>query len=234
MTLKEKVDRYQISEDTARLVRDTKILLVASIVGGGKNTVVNEMIKTGDYHMIISHTTRQPRENHGVLEQNGVDYFFVSLEEAEKLLDQKAFVEAKYVHGNIYATSVNELEVAKRENKIAATDIDIHGVREYLDIKPDVHAVFLLPPSVETWLSRLKRRYGDLEEHKEEINKRFRTAYDEIRHIQEDKRFVLVINDDLDTTVERIKGVVDGTIQRTSDYADTVTEHLLDFLKTRI
>ena len=223
-----------MSPETAELVRKTNLLLIAGIVGGGKNTVINELLKGSEYHEIVSHTTRLPRSNHGVTEMDGVDYHFITLTEAEELIKDKAFVEAKYVHGNVYGTSAAELKAAHKEDKIAVTDIDIKGVVEYLDIKPDTHAVFLLPPSVETWLARLERRYGSLEEHGEEIEKRLRTAKQEIEFIQQDERFILVVNDDLETTVERIEQIVAGQRDHTSDFALTIAEHLLEYIAHRL
>lgn len=230
MDLEKSIKEYQMSGKTAEHVKGTRLLLIAGIVGGGKNTVINELLKSSEYHLIISHTTRLPRINHGIMEQDGVDYHFVTLDEAEDLVKKKAFVEAKYVHGNVYGTSAAELQAARDNNKIAVTDIDIKGVVEYLDIKPDTHAIFLLPPSVETWLARLERRYGNLEEHQEEISKRFQTAFDEITHIKQDERFILVVNDDLETTVERIEQIVAGERDHTSEFALTITEHLLEYI----
>ena len=223
-----------MSADVAELVRSTKLLLIAGVVGGGKNTVINELLHQRSYHLIVSHTTRQPRSNHGIPEKDGVDYHFVTLDQVGQMLDEGSFVEAKYVHGNVYGTSAAELAYANDKNQVAVTDIDIHGVMEYLDVKPDTHAIFLLPPSVETWLKRLEKRYGDIEAHREEINKRLKTAYAEIKHIQEDKRFIIIINDDLATTVERIEGVLNGEKHETSEYADAVTEHLLSYLETHL
>lgn len=225
---------YRLSDQARQLVRTTDLLLIAGVVGGGKNTVINELIKNAQYHLIISHTTRAPRENHGELERDGVNYHFVSLEEMTQLIQIKAFIEVKDVHGNIYGTSASELELARREGKIAVTDIDIMGVVDYLDIKPQTHAIFLIPPSVESWLHRLERRYGDLELHRAEIDKRFTTAAGEIGHIMNDRRFILVVNDDLPTTVERISQIVRGEREQTSEYAYSVAEHLLEYIRQRL
>ncbi len=234
MTLETDIANYEMSAEAKSLLHDTKLLLIAGVVGGGKNTVINEIVKSENYHLIVSHTTRSPRVNHGIREQEGVDYHFIDIESARRMIHDKAFIEAKYVHGNVYGTSVAELQLAHDNQKIAATDVDVQGLVEYLDVKPDTHAIFLLPPSVETWMTRLERRYGNLSDHQDEIAKRFQTAYDEIKHIQSDERFVLVINDDLATTVERVEGVLDGSVSRTSGYAEAVTEHLLEFLATKI
>lgn len=234
MILEKQIEQYRMTDAAMELVQQTRLLLIASVVGGGKNTIVNELLKSGDFHHIISQTTRQPRINHGVMEQTGHDYNFISLEEAQQLIATQAFIEAKYVHGNVYGTTVSEIQSAHDEKKIAVTDLDIKGVVEYLDVKPDTHAVFLLPPSVDTWIKRLENRYGNLDDHQDEITKRFRTAYEEIKHIQDDERFVLIINDDLPTTVERVRRVLDGSVDHSSEYAMVVTEHLLDFLQAKI
>lgn len=231
MDLERVITSYHMSDETKELVQSTQLLLIAGIMGGGKNTVINELMKTGGYRMIVSHTTRSQRENHGVMEQDGVDYHFVSIETMQRLIEQQAFVEVKYVHGNVYGTSAAELRLAHENNRSAVTDIDIQGVVEYLDIKPDTHAIFLLPPSVETWFHRLGRRYGDLDQHKDEVHKRLQTASDEITFIMNDKRFILVINDDLDTTVARIRKIISGERDQTSDYAYSVAEHLLEYIK---
>lgn len=231
MELAKIIQAYKPSTEILDLVRATKLLLIAGVVGGGKNTVINELLKNDTYHPIVSHTTRQPRQNHGVMEKDSVDYHFVSLDEVYELLEDHAFVEAKYVHGNVYGTSAAELQAANKQEKIAVTDIDIQGVIEYLGMKPDTHAIFLIPPSIETWLSRLERRYGDLNTHREEIRKRFRTAYDEITHVMQDQRFILVVNDDLDTTVARISKIVNGESEQTSDYAYSVAAHLLEYIE---
>lgn len=234
MNLERHIENYRMSPETAELVKDTKLLLIAGVVGGGKNTVINELLKGSEYHEIISHTTRPPRNNHGEMERDGIDYHFITPSEAAELIADSAFVEVKYVHGNVYGTSAAELAVAHDNDRTAVTDIDIRGVVEYLDIKPDTHAIFLLPPSVETWLARLERRYGNLDDHREEIEKRLKTAHDEITFIQQDKRFILVVNDDLETTVERIEQIVAGERDHTSEFALTIAEHLLEYISHRL
>lgn len=234
MSLESTVQSYEMPHEAKQVIQQTRLLLIASISGGGKDTVVKELIKTGYYHRIVSHTTRAPRINHGISETDGHDYHFIDDQTALKMLQKHLFVEAKYAHGNLYGTSIEEVSKAHELDKIAVTDIEIQGVMEYLEVKPATHAVFLLPPSVDTWLSRLSNRYGNLEAHKAEVQKRFITAQKEIRHILSDKRFIVIINDDLATTVERVRGVVTGDIDHTSSFAGKVAEHLLDYLDSKV
>lgn len=234
MNLEQKISAYKPKPETVRLIKPTKLVLVSSVVAGGKNTVAHELVRRGGYQEFITNTSRSPRTNEGQMEQDGIEYHFMSLKQAEKLVDERAFVEVKFVHGNVYGSTSAEFARIAETGDVAIGDVDVQGVTEYLAVKPDTHAIFLLPPSVATWLSRLEKRYGDLEKHSRELDIRFKTAYEEILHVQSDKRFVLVINDDLDTTALRIQAVVNGTSTETSDYANAVTEHLLDFLKTKL
>lgn len=229
-----KIEAYTPSEDTVALVRSMPLVLIASVAGGGKNTITEAMVKSGGFTRLITNTTRQPRENHGVMEVDGQDYHFMSLEEAEELINNRSFVEVKKVHDNVYGSTAAEFQRIHDTGTTPVADIDVQGVDEYLNLKPDTKAIFLLPPSVDTWLSRLSSRYGNLDEHRDELKIRFQSAYAEVKHVQRDSRYIIVINDDLETTLRRVQGVVEGTITHNSEYADVVAEHLLEFLESKI
>lgn len=234
MKLAQKITNYKPGSIAIDLVKSSYLVLVAGIVSAGKDTVVSHLLNEDAFMTMVSHTTRSPRKNHGVIEEDGVDYHFITLEEAEKMVDAGEFVEVKYNHGNVYGTSVTELQKIKKTNKHAVTDVDIQGVDEYLSIDPGVKAIFLLPPSVQTWLERLGKRYGELDLSSEDILKRFKTAKKEIEHIMQDDRFVIIINDDLETTLNRINLVVEGNRDHTSDFAEAVAEHLLEYINSVI
>lgn len=228
------VDEYQTPEATKELLKGVRLLLFIGVAGAGKDTLKRLFLATGRFHHIVSHTTRAPRKNNGVLEQDGQDYHFISLENASQMVRDKQFVEAKYVHGNIYGTSNDEFVEAKANQQTAITDIDIQGVREYLRFKPETHAVFLLPPSAKEWERRLHGRYGDSDEHHEEILKRLNSADRELVDALADDRFVVIVNDDLDSTVERIEGVLSGDIEATSQHARDIADELLMYIRERI
>ncbi len=118
MSLAETIANYQMTDQTRELVRSTPLLLVAGVVSAGKDTTINELLKDDSYYNLISHTTRSPRKNHGVLELNDQDYYFITLAEAEKMVSNNAFVEVKYVHDNVYGTSAQELRNATEQQKL--------------------------------------------------------------------------------------------------------------------
>ena len=93
------VENYQTLPDAIELVAKTRILLLAGISGAGKDTTKRHLLKNEEYCDIISHTTRKPRLNNGREEINGIDYNFIDSQEAEIMLKERQFIEAKFVHG---------------------------------------------------------------------------------------------------------------------------------------
>ena len=207
-----KVAAYKPSTESIDPIRETPILFVVGISGAGKDTIQSQLIAKYDsqYHPIISHTTRPMRENNGVMEQNGVEYHFIDFATADKMLDERAFVEAKVVHfNNIYGTSIKEIQEARDSQKIAITDIEIKGVKEYVELGMNVKPVFLLPPSYDVWWTRLTSRYkGNIDQH--DLYKRMKTALVELEHALNVDYFYIVINDDIDKTVDLVNQIAHG------------------------
>src|SRR3546814_14273785 len=103
----------------------------------------------------VSDTSRKPRVNDGIPEQNGVEYWFRS--EAEILNDLKAgkFLEAAIIHNQqVSGISIRELQRVGDEGKIAITDIEIVGVHNLIQAKPYATAFFVLPPIFEFLFKR--------------------------------------------------------------------------------
>lgn len=208
-----KIEEYQPSPERLAAIRETPLLFLVGISGAGKNAITQKLLEQhpGQYHMIISHTTRAPRENHGVREQDGVAYHFVTFDTIDRMLDAKDFVEAKVVHAqNVYGTSITELEIAQATHAIAIGDIEIQGVQTYVDLGLSCKPIFILPPSYAVWQQRLRARYdGNIDE--EDLRQRMETARQEIMWVLATKYFYLVINDDLQQAVDTIHGIMHGS-----------------------
>ncbi len=207
--LKQKLEDYQPSAATIELVKNTPILLLVGVSGAGKGSIKQRLLDSGKYHHIVSHTTRRPRENNGLMEQDGREYHFIDLTRAEKMLDEGAYVEAKMYSGNIYGTSAAEIRRAHDEDKIAVTDIEVQGVAEYMVISSEVCAIFILPPSYEVWQERLKNRYEGVTDP-EDIKRRMQTAQHELHEALQKDYFRFVINDDLEQAVEAVDAIARG------------------------
>jgi guanylate kinase len=236
-SLARKLATYQPTAEIAKLVKQTKILLLVGPTGAGKDALKDKLLKTGNFRHIISHTTRPPRINHGIVEKDGVDYHFISKYAAEKMLDEHALIEAKIYSGNLYGTSVEEIKKAHDENKIAMTDIEVQGVAEYKTLDPGVMSVFLLPPDFKTWQHRLQKRYGDVVDVND-YRLRLQTALEELEQLLNTNYYVAVINDDLETTYKQIRTITTSKDHTTPDdpaaraVAKTLAQdiqHYLDF-----
>ncbi len=205
-SLADKLATYQPSVATTELIKKTPILLLVGPTGAGKDSLKEKLMKTGGYHHIISHTTRPPRINQGVAEQDGREYHFIDKVAAERMLDDQAFVEAKIYSGNLYGTSEAEIRTAHEDGKIAMTDIEVQGVAEYKALDPGAKAIFLLPPNFKTWQARLRRRYGDVVDAAD-THRRMQTALEEIEQLLNTNYYIAIINDDLDETFQAVQAI---------------------------
>lgn len=223
---------YRPSERAVRIVRSAKIVLLVGITGAGKNTLKKELLKDPAYYDYISHTTRTPRSNHGIMEQNGIDYFFISLDEAARMLEAGDFIEAKKVHSNIYGTAVAGLQSSLDKGTIAVNDVDVQGVEEYKAMSPDVHAIFLLPPSFDEWSRRRAARYeGDMQGDNNDL--RTESAKAELAFALDKGYFDFVINDDLQRAVKKVHSIVDGSVDDDDDSAaEALARSLFERLST--
>jgi guanylate kinase len=201
MLLKELIDQYETTDQVIDLIRATRITLLVGISGAGKDTIKNELLKSADFHDIVSHTTRAPRTNDGVPETDGAEYHFISESAAHEMLLDHQFIEAKFVHGTLYGTSLKELQEAHDQNRIAITSLDVQGVAEYKAISQDVVAVFILPPTYAIWRERLARRYESPEAFTAEWKKRRESAIRELTHALEVPYYHFIVNDSLERAV---------------------------------
>ncbi len=197
---------YQMSEDSKRTLAETRLALLAAPTSAGRNTIIRELVKTGDFDFIVSDTTRRPRVNDTVLEQNGINYWFRT--EEQVLADLKAgkFLEAAIIHNQqVSGISVRELKRIHDSGKIGTTDIEIVGVRNIMRAKPDTFAIFVLPPSFDEWQHRLKHR-GRMS--RAEYRRRLDSAVEEFKAALDEPYYSFVINDTVDNALHEIQEIV--------------------------
>ncbi len=193
---------YRVSEASKRILDQTQLVVMAAATSSGRNTIIRELKKTGEYHFIVSDTTRNPRLNDGVLERDGVTYWFRSEEEVLRDLEEGEFLEASIIHNQqVSGVSIRELERAKDEGKIAISDIEIVGVNNIIKAKPNMLAIFLLPPNFEEWQRRIVGR-GSLP--KDEVRRRLESAHKEFAAALKHDYYKFIVNDKLSEAVERV------------------------------
>ncbi len=201
------INSYQMPMKGRKLIRDSQLLALCGVTAAGKNTVAHSLIDHANFEYVVSHTTRKPRENHGELEQNGKDYWFVDDEQMLALIKQQAFLEVKAVHGDtFYGTSIGSVEKSVADGKRPITEIDVQGTLELAKEVPGFHPVFILPPSYEIWMERLGTR-GFMSEG--EKARRLHSAKMELQTAIDNKDFVLIANHEVELTTAEIMSGID-------------------------
>jgi guanylate kinase len=178
------------------------LLILSSPSGAGKTTLSRKLQdRFADLRFSVSHTTRTPRAN----EVEGRDYHFVTRAEFETMAAKGTFVEWAEVHGNLYGTSLEEIEKARNTPGCGGIlfDIDYQGARQIRAKLPEVVGVFILPPSMPELLSRLKGRASETEEV---VQRRFTAAKLEIEHYA--LFDYVLVNDDLERAFATLQGIV--------------------------
>ncbi len=153
------LETYRLSPTAANTLARTHLVLLVAPTASGRNTIIEELLRIGNYHFVVSDTTRQPRINNGILEQNGRQYWFRSEKEVLEELRRGEFLEAALIHNQqVSGISIRELEVAREAQKIAITDVEIAGANNIHRAKPDTLIVFMTPPTFDIWLERIHSR----------------------------------------------------------------------------
>lgn len=207
MNIEQLIANYQPPAGAIETIRHAKIALLVGISGAGKDTIKKALLARKGFADIISHTTRAPRVNVGVLEVDGEDYHFITEDTARGMLERGDFVEAKFVHGTIYGTSIAEVKKAS-DAGVAITDLDVQGVAEYKAVSHQVVAIFVVPPTFDVWLDRLKKRYASSEEFEAEWPKRRDSAIKELTNALVVPYYHFIINDSLDSAVDAAMKII--------------------------
>jgi guanylate kinase len=215
---------YTPSPAAKKILEEIKLVLLTAPTAGGRNTIIKELEATGNYRFVVSDTTRKPRVNNGVLEQNGREYWFRT--EAELLDDLKngAFLEAELIHGQqVSGISIRELEKAREQHEIAIDEVDMQGIANVLPTKPDTIGILIIPPNFEEWLRRVNSR-GEMEPA--ERQRRFRSAA-EIYAMARDGKYPVIINDNLKDSAHKVDQLARfGELVEDQDHARALAKQL--------
>ena len=192
--------------------RDGIMVILSSPSGAGKTTLVKLLAKNKNFHISVSHTTRNPRPN----EIADKDYYFVNQKKFQNLIKNEEFLEYAKVFNHLYGTTRTPVIEKLEKSKNVVFDIDWQGADQIKNKKLNYKLItfFVLPPSKEVLFERLSNRDMKDKLIVEERMKEF--SRDVLHWINYD---YVIINDNLDACYSKINNLIDAEITNGSkDY----------------
>ena len=189
--------------------RNGLLLVISGPSGVGKGTLVNALMERNQkIKMSVSATTRAPRPG----EIEGVHYFFKTEEEFKAMVDRGEFLEYIHVFGSkYYGTPRSFVEQQLASGYDVILEIDVQGAMKVKQAFPDAVLIFITAPSMSEIKSRL---IGRGTETMEQVEKRFATAFEEIKMIPQYD--YVIINDVVDVAVHHMEAILEAERCRTS------------------
>jgi guanylate kinase len=177
-------------------------VILSAPSGGGKTTIARALLaRRPELGYSVSCTTRAPRPS----EENGRDYYFMTRSEFLAERERGAFAESAEVHGNLYGTLRSEVERVMAGGKHVVMDIDVQGAVQFIRAFPQSVTIFILPPSAEVLLERLRGRNT---ESAAQLAARLQSALQELQHVGEYE--YVIVNDDLERAVASVESILDA------------------------
>ena len=177
------------------------LVVISGPSGVGKGTIRKALFEIPDNNFCysVSMTTRKPREG----EVEGQDYFFVSREEFEKKISENGFLEYAEFVGEYYGTPLDYIENQMEGGKEVIIEIEVQGALQVRERIPEAVFVFIVPPSKEELIERLKMRgtdtYTKISKRIEKAEREFGLAY---------KYDYIVVNDEVRNAADRIYAII--------------------------
>lgn len=199
------------------------IIVISGFSGAGKGTLMKALTSRYDnYALSISATTRDPRPG----EENGREYFFLSNEEFEKLINENGLIEHAGYVDHYYGTPRKFVEDKLNAGKDVILEIEIQGALQIKEQYKDAVLLFVMPPSAKELKRRLKGRGTETDEV---IAQRLNRAKEEAVGIE--NYDYIVINDNLDECVENLHGIISAahnTPDRNLEFINDMRRQLME------
>ena len=197
------------------------LFIVSAPSGAGKTSLLQALLEqrqAGRQRLLsVSHTTRKPRPG----EAHGVHYHFVSVEQFQRMQQDREFLESARVFDNYYGTSEASVREQLQSGSDVILEIDWQGAAQVRRQLPGTVGIFILPPSVAELERRLRDRRTD---SPEVIARRLRDALSDMSHW--DEFDYVIINDELDRAVADLEAVLAGSGAQSSTTNPALRERI--------
>ncbi|HSQ89652.1 guanylate kinase [Romboutsia sp.] len=198
------------------LKRKGLLLVVSGPSGAGKGTICKELLKQNNQiKLSVSATTRKPRNG----EVDGVNYFFLEKEKFQDMIEKGEFLEYAQIYDNFYGTPKAAIIECLENGQDVILEIEMQGARQIKEVYPEGVFIFVLPPSLEELKNRI---VGRGTETKEEIEKRFSCAFEEINQIVNYDYFV--VNSNINKSVKEVESIILSEKNKVTRYKNNIIE----------
>ena len=178
------------------------LIVLSGPSGAGKDAILSRMKKSGyPVEFITTVTTRPQRAR----EKNNVDYHFVSTERFQRMIKDKELLEWAKVYGNWYGVLKEPVKQALEQGQDIIVKVDIQGAATIKKILPQAVFIFLVPPSIEELITRLKDRHT---ESPFDLGLRLKTAEEEMKQLPQFDYVVVNKQDEIELAVSAIEAII--------------------------
>ncbi len=178
------------------------LIVLSGPSGAGKDAVLARMKESGYPLKYITTLTTRPRRPN---ERNNIDYHFVSINKFQKMIENNELLEWANVYGNWYGVPREDVKQALDEGQDVVVKVDIQGAATIKKILPQAILIFLVPPSMEDLVIRLKQRHT---ESPSNLDLRLETAEEEMKQLPLFDYMVVNRVDEIDLAVSDIKAII--------------------------
>jgi guanylate kinase len=184
------------------------MVVISGPSGVGKDAVLKSLQKRNlSLHFVVTMTSRAPRNG----EVDGEDYFFVSREAFETLIEQDGFLEYAMVYQDYKGIPKNQIREALDSNRDVILRVDVQGAQTLRALYPEAVLIFLIPSNEGEWLARLRNRKT---ETTESLDLRLKTAREELERLPYFDYVVVNAHERLEETVNTIVSIIDAEHHR--------------------
>ena len=183
----------------------SNIFVISGPSGVGKDTILEKMADHGmPYHFVITVTTRKARTG----EKEGVNHFFVSEEEFQKMKKENMLIESAFVYGNYYGVPKTQVEEPILSGQNVLIRVDIQGAERLRKLYPAATLILIIPSTIDDLKDRLIERGTNT---KKEMTKRLKSAISEMENTTIFDYEIINFKNQLDNAIFELEDIINKT-----------------------